>query len=104
MIHIRKKRNLAIDEFKNFNRNAVELIIQRTNNGLHSALNGLNAGLQWTGPVLRIAINIKETLRGSKRRRLNELQILQPLLLCPSRLHKTKNPKQFNQRIPTNSE
>lgn len=62
----------------------MNLIVNGTDDGLDSSLDGLNAGLERAQVVLSVAVELGSTEDGVERRNLHELQILQPLLLALS--------------------
>lgn len=72
---------LAIDEFEELDRNAVVLVVDRSDDVSDSAFDGLDAGLQRTGLALRVSVQVREAKHRVHRSHLDEVQVFKPLFL-----------------------
>lgn len=68
-----------IDKFEESNGDVLELVVDRTHDGLDGAFNSLHAGLQRARVVLGVAVQPREAHQGVQRRHLHEFQVFQPL-------------------------
>lgn len=74
----------------------MKFIVNRADNGLDSALDGVDAGLERARVILGVGIEFRSAHQRMEGGDLHELKVLEPLFLLALRLRKSKqiNPNQ----------